>query len=109
MVGAAGYKIVSQTQGKTTLLGVLPECEKQGLGKALQDARLEAMAKLGVKTVTTNADLPASIAWYKKHFGYREIGKLKKIHEFGDPHIDHWTTLHTDLCLWDANRRQKEE
>jgi ribosomal-protein-alanine N-acetyltransferase len=67
------------------------------------------MLDKGVRTLTTNADLPASIAWYKKHFGYREIGKLNKLNEFGDPHIDHWTTLQTDLHVWDANRRQKEE
>jgi ribosomal-protein-alanine N-acetyltransferase len=70
---------------------------------------MEDMLHKGIRTLTTNADLPASIAWYKKHFGYCEIGTLKKTHEFGDPHIDHWTTLQTDLHLWDANRGLKEE
>ena len=64
--------------------------------------RLEAMAAKGVKKVTTNADLPETIAWYKKHFGYREVGKLKKVHEFGDPDIDCWTTLEMDLEAWAA-------
>jgi ribosomal-protein-alanine N-acetyltransferase len=70
---------------------------------------MEDMLKKGIQTLTTNTDLPATIAWYKKHFGYREIGKLKKMHEFSDASIDHWTTLQTDLLRWAANRPQQEE
>jgi hypothetical protein len=55
------------------------------------------MAALGVDTVTTNADRPETIAWYKSRFGYREVGKLQKIHDFGRSDIDHWTTLQLDL------------
>ncbi|NOZ22579.1 MAG: GNAT family N-acetyltransferase [Planctomycetes bacterium] len=104
MAGLSGYKILSPTEGKTQLMVVHPDCRGRGIGIKLQTARLEAMAARGVKTVITNADLPATIAWYKKHFGYREIGRLKKVHEFGDPTIRWWTTLEMDLAAWAAKR-----
>jgi 3-keto-5-aminohexanoate cleavage enzyme len=97
IVGAAGYKLLSATEGKTTLLGVLPEYSGLGLGKALQEKRMEVMHKAGLKTVTTNADRPATILWYKKHYGYREVGRLKKQCSFGLEEVDSWTTLKTDL------------
>ncbi len=96
-VGAAGYKLLSQSRAKTTLMAVLPEYGRSGIGKALQDARLEAMAAVGVKSVITNADRPATIKWYIKCYGYREVGCLKKLHSFGDPAIEYWTTLELDL------------
>ena len=97
IVGAAGYKLLSSTRAKTTLMGVLPEFLGAGMGRALQDARLSAMAAAGAKTVTTNADRPTTIHWYKKHYGYREVGALKKLHSFGSPEIDSWTTLEMNL------------
>jgi ribosomal-protein-alanine N-acetyltransferase len=97
VIGAAGYKVLSRGEGKTTLLGVLPEYAGRGIGRALQEARLREMARLGVERVTTNADRPATIAWYKRLFGYREIGSLKKLHSFGDPNVGRWTTLQMNL------------
>ena len=97
IVGAAGYKLLTTEKGKTTLLGIRPELSGMGLGRALQDARLEAMYALGIKRVVTNADRPETIIWYKKHYGYREIGSLKKICDFGLSDVDHWTTLEMDL------------
>lgn len=97
IVGAAGYEILEPGRGKTTLLAVLPEYEGLGIGSALQQARLEAMARLGVSTVTTNADRPATIDWYKRRFGYREIGTLEKLIPFGDPNVDRWVTLELEL------------
>ena len=79
LVGLAGYKVLSATEGKTTLMVVDPECRGRGTGLLLQAERLRAMARQGVQSVTTNADRPETIAWYKKHFGYAEIGRLKKI------------------------------
>src|SRR6185503_3736571 len=38
--------------------------------------------------------------WYKRKFGYRDIGTLKKLHEFGHPAIDFWTTLEADIERW---------
>ena len=100
IVGAAGYELLSPARGKTTLMGVAPDFLGTGIGKALQDERLRAMATAGAKTVTTNADRPASIRWYKKHYGYREVGTLKKLHSFGSEEIDSWTTLEMDLEGW---------
>ncbi len=105
IVGASGYKVLAPGQGKTTLLGVLPEYSSAGIGGALQEARLEAMAQLGVRTVTTNADRPQTIDWYKTRFGYHEVGHLPKIHSFGHPDIDHWTTLELDLDRYRSRAR----
>jgi len=104
VVGAGGYKILSESEGKTQLMVVHPDYRRRGLGRRLQTERLEAMAQAGVKTVTTNADLPATIEWYKNHFGYRHVGTLKKMHEFGDPDIHFWTTLQLDLEAWVRDR-----
>jgi 3-keto-5-aminohexanoate cleavage enzyme len=100
IVGVAGYKMLAPGEGKTTLMAVNPSLQGAGLGMALQRRRLEAMREEGARTVITNADLPHVIAWYKKHFGYCEIGTLAKVHEFGNPDIDHWTTLRMDLTGW---------
>ena len=109
IVGAAGYTMLSPTEGKTTLLGVHPDLSGLGIGKALQVARLEAMYALGAHTVLTNADIPETIAWYKKHFGYREIGRLKKIHPFGLTQVDHWTTIWMDLLHYMRERDIRAE
>ena len=100
IVGAAGYRITSRTEAKTTLMSVLPDFRKYGIGRALQTRRMRALCEQGIETLITNADIPETIEWYKKHFGYKEIGKLKKVHEFGRPDIDEWTTLQTDLSEW---------
>jgi len=105
LAGMSGYKVLSPTEGKTTLMVVHPDYRRRGIGQRLQALRLRAMARAGIKVVTTNADLPRTIAWYKKHFGYREVGRLKKVHEFGDPDIDAWTTLELDLEDW-AKRQE---
>lgn len=109
MVGLSGYKILSATEGKTQLMTVHPDYRRHGIGIRLQTARLEAMAAQGVKKVITNADLPATIAWYKKHFGYREVGRLKKVHEFGDPNIGWWTTIEMDLEAWAATHTRESQ
>src|SRR4030042_124613 len=107
IVGASGYRVLSQTLGKTTLLGVLPEYGHEGIGRMLQDARLKAMFRLGVKKVITNADRPETIKWYKKHFGYHEVGTLKKVSSFGDDKISHWTTLEMDLTAYMKKQEHK--
>ena len=108
VVGFSGYKILSPTEAKTELMVVDTKCRGMGVGYKLQERRMEDMFARGVRTLTTNADLPPSIAFYKKHFGYREVGKLDKIHQFGDPDIDQWTTLQVDLVEWDENRKKGE-
>ena len=108
VIGAAGYKILSQTLGKTTLLGVLPDFNGRGVGAALQHARCQAMHRVGVKRVVTNCDLPQTIDWYKRRFGYKQVGTLRKVRSFGDPGIDHWTTLEMDLEAY-MRRADKSE
>ncbi len=108
IVGAAGYKLLSPGHAKTTLLGVLPEFSGLGVGKDLQHKRMEAMHQAGVKTLTTNADRPDTILWYKKHYGYRQVGTLKKLCPFGLENVDHWTTLQTDLDEYFAGLEERE-
>jgi len=105
VVGMSGYKLLSETAGKTTLMAVDPAYRRYGLGARLQAARLHAMAALGAKTVVTNADRPVTIAWYKKHYAYRQIGTEPKVHEFGDPDVHEWTTLEMDLEAWMQRER----
>ncbi len=109
VVGMSGYKLLSETEGKTTLMAVDPAYRRYGLGKRLQTARLRAMAALGAKTVVTNADRPVTIDWYKKHFFYRQIGTVPKVHEFGDPDVHEWTTLEMDLEAWMRRELTEEQ
>jgi N-acetylglutamate synthase-like GNAT family acetyltransferase len=106
VAGFCGYKILSQAEAKTELMVVHPDCRGFGIGYKLQVRRMEDMLAKGIRTLTTNTDLPATIKWYEKHFGYRKVGVLKKLHEFGDPDIDHWTTLQIDLPEWNNSRRK---
>jgi len=108
IVGVSGYKIVSKEEGKTTLLAVYPEFQGSGIGKALQDKRLEAMHQAGIKSVTTNADRHDIIVWYKKHYGYKEIGKAKKVASFGLDDVKEWTTLQMDVKAYLAHKKEKE-
>ncbi len=105
IVGAAGYKILSETEAKTTLMAVHPDYRCHGIGMKLQEKRMMILIEKGIKKLTTNSDIPETIEWYKKHFGYKEIGKIKKIHEFSRPDIDEWTTIQTDLIEWLKNRK----
>ncbi len=104
VVGAAGYAVLPDGRGKTTLMAVDPDYRRYGIGARLQELRMDALRALGCRTLVTNADLPDTISWYKRKFGYREVGALAKLHEFGDPAVDHWTTLECDLDAWAARR-----
>ena len=100
VVGVAGYKLLQEGDevvGKTTLLAVLPDCRKTGIGRELQQLRMDRMRSAGATRVITNADRPETIAWYERHFGYRRVGEVEKIHEFGLPDVDRWTTLEAPL------------
>ena len=108
IIGASGYKILSADEGKTVLLGIYPEFQGLGIGKALQNRRLKAMYELGVKFVTTSSDLPETIIWYKKHFGYEVIGTLEKLCSFGLDSVDHWTILRMDLQQFFKTKEERE-
>ncbi len=109
IVGAAGYRLLAPGRAKTTLLGVLPEYSGHGVGKALQHRRMEVMHQAGVRVLTTNADRPDTILWYRKHFGYRPVGTLPKLCSFGLEDVDHWTTLETDLDGYFAGLDAREQ
>lgn len=109
IVGLSGYKILNKEQGKTTLLVVLPEYLGSGIGKALQLKRLEVMYKKGIKSVITNSDRKETIVWYKKHFEYKEIGKIKKLISFGENNVDYWTTLEMNLDEYMKAKDKKEK
>jgi 3-oxoadipate:acetyl-CoA acetyltransferase len=100
VIGVAGFRLLGPPDapvGKTTLLAVDPELREHGIGRALQELRMEEMRRAGAIKVITNADRPETIAWYKRHFGYREVGEVAKVREFGLPEVDRWTTLEADL------------
>ena len=97
IVGASGYKMIGPKEGKTTLLGVDPRINGKGIGRKLQLARMKAMYDQGAESLITNADRPRTISWYKKLFGYEEIGSIPKLHSFGDDTVSEWTTLKTNL------------
>jgi 3-oxoadipate:acetyl-CoA acetyltransferase len=100
VVGVAGYKLLDgagEVVGKTTLLAVDPAARGHGIGGALQRLRMGRMRDAGATRVITNADRPETIAWYERHFGYRKVGEVRKLHEFGLPDVDHWTTLEAPL------------
>jgi 3-keto-5-aminohexanoate cleavage enzyme len=100
VIGISGYKMLPDGRGKTTLLAVKPEFQCQGVGYALHLKRIEAMEAAGAEWIVTNADRQDSIEWYKKHFGYVEVATLKKMHEFGNPDVDYWTTMEMDIKKW---------
>ena len=106
VVGFSGYKILSPTEAKTELMAVDTKCRGLSIGFKLQERRMEDMVSRGLRTLTTNTDLPATIAFYKNHFGYIEVGNLPKLHEFSDPDVDQWTTLQVDLVAWDQSRKK---
>ena len=83
--------------GKTTLLTVLPELRAFGIGRALQELRMGMMRDAGACKVVTNADRPEAIAWYERNFGYRKVGVVPKVMDFGLEGVDHWTTLEAPL------------
>ena len=100
IVGVAGFRVLDEPDGrvgKTTLLTVLPEWRGTGVGRELQELRMRLMREAGATRVTTNADRPATIAWYERNFGYRKVGEVPKLCEFGLPDVDHWTTLEARL------------
>jgi ribosomal-protein-alanine N-acetyltransferase len=100
VVGVAGFRMLDSDEGpvgKTTLLTVDPSWRGAGVGHALQELRMRLMRDAGAHKVITNADRPETISWYERHFGYRRVGEVRKLHEFGLPDVDRWTTLEAKL------------
>jgi predicted N-acetyltransferase YhbS len=100
VVGVCGFDMVQNGAGrigKTTLMAVHPDARGAGVGMALQRLRMGLMRDAGATKVVTNADRPETIDWYERHFGYRRVGEVRKLHEFGHPEVDRWTTLEASL------------
>jgi len=100
IAGVAGWRLTSRegrTVGKTTLLAVDPAHRALGLGRELQEVRMELMRQAGATAVITNADRPETIGWYERNFGYRRVGEVPKVADFGLPDVDRWTTLEAPL------------
>jgi 3-keto-5-aminohexanoate cleavage enzyme len=98
--GVAGWRLITRDGrrvGKTTLLAVDPARRSLGIGRELQRVRMELMRRAGATSVITNADRPETVAWYQRRFGYRPVGTVPKLIEFGLPDVDHWTTLEARL------------
>jgi len=106
VVGVAGYSIINSIKGRTRLLAILPEFQGSGIGKALQDTRLEAMYNSGIKIVESRSDRIETILWYKKNYGYQEVGTIKKEKVTGLVHIFNSTILELDLVNYMNNKQQ---
>ncbi len=109
IVGVAGYKLLSETVAETRSLAVYPEFQGSGIGKALQDIRIETMYKLGIKKVITYTDREETIVWYKKHYNYKQTGRVDKISNHGLENIDYWIKLELDLSSHMKTKNDKAQ
>lgn len=97
VVGVCSYILGGPGVGETASLAVDPSCRGQGVGKELQQARLNEMRARGVRKVRTETDRPETVRWYVSNFGYRIVGTNPKKHAFSLPDVDVWTVLELDL------------
>ncbi len=97
VIGACSYIVCSPTLVETANLAVNSAYRGKGVGYRLHVARLDEIRHRGFRKVRTEADRPETIAWYKRKFGYREVGTNPKKHAFSLPDVDHWTVLELDL------------
>ena len=105
LIGTASYLMLSPEVAETASLAVDPTVRGGGVGYRLQEARLLAMWKRGVRRVRTETDRPETIRWYIDKFGYRQVGTNPKKHEFSLADVDEWVVLELDLARWVASRR----
>ncbi|MCC7477483.1 GNAT family N-acetyltransferase [bacterium] len=104
LIAACGHKLLAPGRGKNTLFAVHPQWRGRGLGHLLMDRALQALRAAGARTVLTNTDRPESVAWYSACYGYRVIGRLPKLMDFGVSAIPFWTTMELDLDARFAGR-----
>lgn len=96
--GVGGYRVLSETEAKTTLLAVDPAYAGLGLGMKLQTARLGYLRSIGIRTVTTNTDDPRVARWLERKYGFVRTGKsVPKVADFGDGAVDEWISLRVDF------------
>lgn len=106
IVGVAGYIVHTETYAETASLAVDKKYEGRGIGGALQIERMRELWKKGIKILRTEADRAKTIAWYKKHFGYVEIGRNPKKHNFSLNDVNEWVVLECDLHEFFQNRKK---
>lgn len=95
--GVGGWRVLSDTEAKTTILAVHPDVARLGIGRRLQDARLAHLRSLGIRAVTTNTDDPNVIRWLEERYGFRRTGAtVPKVSDFGDPSVPEWTTMRVE-------------
>lgn len=104
IVGIAGFTVLPDGNGKTTVMAVDPAWRRHGIGERLQGLRMEKAYGMGCRTLLTECDRPETVAWYERKFGYRRIGRQPKLHEFGDVTIDHWILIQCDIEAWIVSR-----
>ncbi len=97
IVGMSSYFLLSEDVAETASLAVDPEYKGLGLGFKLHEARIQEMKERGIKKVHTETDRPETIQWYKDKFGYKEVGKNPKKHNFSLLEVDEWTILELEL------------
>ena len=107
LIGFSGWKPTEDGEAKTTLGCLDSEYQGKRISDKLLSLILVDAYECGCSYMITNADRPVAINWYKKRFGFKEIGKLKKLHDFGLSSVDEWTTLKIDLNDWYNNRIDK--
>jgi len=101
IVGVAGFRLDRTSDGivgKNLLLAVQEEHRGRGVGRALVNRRLELMREAGASKVITNTDRPELIGWLIRDYGYRRVGEVEKLHPFGRPDVDRWTTLEASMA-----------
>ena len=101
LVGVAGFRLDRTSDGivgKNLLLAVHEAHRGQGVGRALVNRRLELMREAGASKVITNTDRPELISWLIRDYGYRRVGEVEKLHPFGRPDVDRWTTLEASMA-----------
>ncbi|MFH1046723.1 MAG: GNAT family N-acetyltransferase [Patescibacteria group bacterium] len=75
IAGCCHWRLNNPTEAKTTLISVDPIYREQGIGLALQIARMKAAYEAGAKYLLTFCDTDKSTRWYIKHFGYEISGE----------------------------------
>lgn len=70
IVGFANYKEENRSIAKTTIMTVLPEFRKLGIGQQLQLARMKEAHQQGYAKMITYCENKEVCAWYTKNFGY---------------------------------------
>jgi ribosomal-protein-alanine N-acetyltransferase len=98
VIGVAGYRILSETEAKTTLLAVHPDHRGLGIGVRLHRARQDFLKRQGIKTLITNTDDERVVRWYQAHFGYVDTGeRIPKLATFGRLDRNEWISLKVEL------------